>query len=402
MASTLEDVRADVGAWLQDEWDPDRSLLEWRDRLVGSGWGRPTWPTSWFGRGLPGATESVVAAEFRRVGAVGVAPGPGSGLAGPTLLEHGSDGMKARFLRPLLTGEERWCQLFSEPGSGSDLASLAARADRDGDGWVVNGQKVWNSGADRADYGMLLARTSPNAPKHHGITYFALDMHQPGVEVRPLRQMNGHASFNEVFLTDARVSAADVVGEVDSGWSVALSTLAHERRLNTIAGFSVPTAAVGRAANEARIEADITLAPYRWYAQRTGRTDLLIEMAREFERAADPIVRQRIAEVLTLARCAHWTAERARAARAAGRAPGPEGSLGKLHGSLIARIAAQTHGMIAGAAATLAGDDAVRQGLIAEVLVSVPAISIAGGTDEIQRNIVAERVLGLPREPAQS
>ena len=162
-------------------------------------------------------------------------------LAAPTLLAHGSDVVKAKYLRPTLTGAITWCQLFSEPGSGSDLASLSTRADRDGDELVVSGQKVWNTAAHQADYGILLVRTRRDVPKHEGITYVVVDMHQPGIEVRPLRQMNGYSSFNEVFLTEARVPLADVVGEIDRGWTVALTTLSHERRLATANRVGVAT-----------------------------------------------------------------------------------------------------------------------------------------------------------------
>ena len=199
-------VRAEVAAWLAAEWDPDRPLRDWRRRLVASGWAAPTWPVEWHGRGLPAWADAVVADELAAAGAVGPAVGSGTTLAAPTLLAHASDELKRALLEPTLTGEATWCQLFSEPGSGSDLAGLSTRAVRDGDEWVVDGQKLWSTSAHHADYGMLLARTDWDVPKHAGITYFVLPMHQPGVEARPLRQMNGHASFNEVFLTAARAA----------------------------------------------------------------------------------------------------------------------------------------------------------------------------------------------------
>ena len=393
-----DSVRKDVLAWLDEHWDPELSLMEWREVLVDSGWGKPAWPLPWFGRGLPGSLESTVRDAFHEIGAVGVAPGSGAALVGPTILEHGSDEMKGRLLRPLLTGEHLWCQLFSEPDAGSDLAALTTRAERDGDGWVVNGQKVWNSGAHHAQYGMLLARTNVDVPKHAGITYFALDMDQPGVEVRPLVQMNGYSSFNEVFLENVRVSEADVIGRVGGGWSVAMTTLAHERRP---APKWAPRKqlAHGRCVDEARAETTEALSPYTWYRNRSGRVDLAIPLARELGRTDDPTVRQEIARLLTLEQCVRWTAERARESRALGRAPGPESSLNKLYASTVARTAARVHSLIAGPHATLSGPDAVFRGDIAEILVSVPGISIAGGTDEIQHNIIGERVLGLPKEP---
>ncbi len=217
---SLDDVQAEARAWIAEHWDPDLALRDWRIRLLESGWACPSWPVEWHGQGLAVAADAIVADELAALGAIGVPGGGGMGLAAPTILEHGSDDLKRRLLAPIVIGDDMWCQLFSEPGSGSDLAGLTTRAERDGDEWIVNGQKVWNTSAHHADFGMLVARTNWDVPKHAGISYFALPMHQPGVEVRPLRQMNGYASFNEVFLTDARVPAANVVGEVDGGWRV--------------------------------------------------------------------------------------------------------------------------------------------------------------------------------------
>ena len=399
----LDDVRDDVCAWLAEHWDPDRPLREWRDLLADSGWGCPTWPVDCYGRGLPPAAGAVVAEEFRRVGAVGPATGSGMSLAAPTILAHGSSGLQRRLLRPILTGEQTWCQLFSEPGNGSDLAGLTTRAVRDGDEWVVNGQKVWTTNAHRAAYGMLLARTDWDAPKHRGITWFALPMDQPGIEVRPLRQMNGYASFNEVFLTDARVSNELVVGEVNDGWAAALTTLAHERGLSTARWASVDGAPAGRCAREAAAEAAQYAKTYVWYPQRAGRADLVPVRAAATGAASDPVVRGEVAAVHALERASRWMADRHRAERARGlRPPGSEGSLAKLAASAIARTSARAHGRIAGPDGMLAGDSAPPPdgATVAEVLVSTPGASIAGGTDEIQRNIVGERMLGLPREPS--
>ncbi len=394
-----ESVRAEVRAWLEAHWDPSLALRDWRELLADSGWGCPSWPEAWYGKGLPVAMDRVVADEFRRIGAVGVAPGGGTALAAPTLLEHGSDELKRSLLRPILTGEHTWCQLFSEPGSGSDLAGLTTRAERDGSEFVINGQKVWNTSAHHAKYGMLLARTNWDVPKHRGITYFAFEMEQPGVTVRPLKQMNGYASFNEVFINDARASVAHVIGEIDHGWTVALATLAHERKLANLFDPE-PARGEGRALEEYREERAHVMEPYVWYPQRYGRVDLIVKRARETGRSADPVVRQEIARLLSLSRAASWTAERAKQARVLGRPPGPEGSIGKLCSSHIARAAADTHALISGADALLSGADGAEDGVVAEVLVSVPGQSIAGGTDEIQRNILAERQLGLPREPS--
>jgi alkylation response protein AidB-like acyl-CoA dehydrogenase len=396
--SEARSVRAEVQAWLAAEWDEDQPLREWRERLADSGWGCPTWPRAWFGRGLDRAQAAIVDEEFARVGAVGTATGAAMTLAAPTILEHGPDDLRARLLRPILTGEDRWCQLFSEPGNGSDLAGLATRAERDGDEWVVNGQKVWTTGAAKAAYGMLLARTDWDVPKHRGITYFALPMNQPGVEVRPLRQMNGYASFNEVFLTDARVPHANIVGAVGEGWRAAITTLAHERGLPTANMFGAPEAvdAGGRTRQEAAAEAADYFKTYIWYPQRAGRPDLVVSQAKG---RVDPVLRQHVAAVAALERAARWTATRNRQARVDGRPPGAEGSMGKLLGSDIARMSARVHAEIAGADALLAGPDSLLGGTIAEILVSVPGQSIAGGTDQIQRNIIGERGLGLPKEP---
>ena len=367
--------------------------------LCDSGWAVPHWPEQWMGKGLPAWSETLVSGCLREHGAVGLPMGVGMSLAAPTILEHGTDHLRARFLRATLTGELTWCQLFSEPGAGSDLAGLQARAVRDGDEWVVNGQKVWNTSAHHADYGILLARTDSSVPKHSGITYFVLPMRQPGVLVRPLAQMNHHSSFNEVFLTDARVPADWVVGETNKGWAVALATLAHERRFGNIVSRWRLEGVTGRAVTEAREEHDEHMETYKWYPQRAGRVDLVVpEMSRR-GLGNDAALRQDVARLLTMQRIAGWTAERARAARELGRPPGPEGSVGKLAMSAIARLAAHVHGRIAGAEGMLTGPGTAADGMVAEVLVSVPGQSIAGGTDEIQRNILGERMLGLPREP---
>jgi alkylation response protein AidB-like acyl-CoA dehydrogenase len=403
MTELTEDVlRAEVRNWVNSNWDPAMSLPAWRELLVEAGWAVPSWPERWYGKGLPAWTDDVVRSEIHRCRAVSTtATGP-SGLAAPTILEQGPDHMRERFLRPLLTGEEVWCQLFSEPSAGSDLAGLTTTAVLDGDEWVVNGQKVWNTSAHHADYGMLVARTDWDVPKHQGITYFVLPMRQPGIEVRPLRQMNYHASFNEVFMTDARVPKDWVVGEVGKGWTAALATLAHERRFSLFASIGTFDGVdPGRALDEAREEAAEIARVYAWYPQRAGRTDLVVEHAKAAAVEKDAVVRQEIARVIAMHRASEWTAERAKATRAIGRAPGPEGSIGKLALSNVARQAHKVHSLIAGSAGMLAGDERLSplEGVVAEILISVPGQSIAGGTDEIQKNIMAERYLGLPKEP---
>jgi len=394
------EVRAEVREWLAANWNPDMSLVEWRGRLADSGWGMPQWPKECYGRDLPHALVRAVEEEFANIGAVGVARSGVRLLAAATLLEHGSDSQKKKYLRRILTGEDTWCQFFSEPGSGSDLAGATTRADLKGDFWIVNGQKVWTTSAHHADHGLLLARTDWDAPKHDGLSYFVIDVRQPGVDVQPLKQMNGHASFNQVFFTDAKVPKENLVGKFNEGWKVAMTTLAHERRgADGLVSPSKRGTRVGKIHAEERAETEKANQPYKWYPQRAGRVDLIIERAKETGANQDPFVRQEIAKLMILAKSAEWTARRARAAQQQGRPQGPEGSLGKLAASHVARGCAHVHTLITGTEAMLTGEGSPRDGIIAEILVSVPAVSIAGGTDEIQRNIIAERVLGLPKEP---
>ncbi len=400
MAQTEGEVRDALSEWLRANWDPYCSLLEWRNKLVESGWGVADWPAEWFGRDLPLALMPIVSKEFQLAKAIGVANKGAGRLAAVTLLEHGSHDQKTRFLRRILTGEDVWCQLFSEPGSGSDLAGANTRAVLRGDHWLVNGQKVWTTSAHHADYGFLLARTNMDLPKHQGLSFFLMDMRQPGVEVKPLRQMNGHASFNEVFLTDAIIPKENLVLNEGDGWKIATTTLMYERR-NADSTLRGKKAHGGdeRIYREEAEEVRIANEPYTWYPQRAGRVDLVVQRARETGLDKDPVVRQEIAKLLCLNRCVEWTARRARTAQEQGRPPGPEGSLGKLASSVVARSANRVHTLISTGDAMLTGPDSPLGGVIAEVLVSTPAISIAGGTDEIQKNIISERVLGMPKEP---
>jgi alkylation response protein AidB-like acyl-CoA dehydrogenase len=396
---TPETVREAVRTWVRANWDPERSLVEWRQKLAVAGWAAPSWPRRWYGQDLPAWSDDVVRNELLTAGAVGTPIGSAVTLAAPTILAHGPDSLRDRFLLPIFTGEEAWCQLFSEPAAGSDLAGLITRAELDGEEWVIDGQKVWNTSAHHADFGMLMARTDWGVPKHQGLTYFILPMHQPGVEVRPLRQMNYHASFNEVFLSGARIPRSFVVGAVGDGWRAALTTLAFERRFGAIPPPRY-TGTHGRTVKEALEESEKHYQTYKWYPQRAGRVDLVVDRARTTGANSDPLVRQEIARLIRLHRVSGWTAQRAQTARALGRTPGPEGSIGKLATSLIASQAANVHSMIAGAQGLLTGPTSAMEGVIAEVLISVPAQSIAGGTDEIQRNILGEKALGLPREPS--
>ena len=397
---TEASLRAEARAWREANWNPDQSLVEWRNKLAQSGWGAPTWPNEWFGRGLAVGLGPVIEEEFQRIGAVSVARAGIGMLAAATLLEHGSRMIREKFLRRILTGEDVWCQLFSEPGSGSDLAGATTRADLHDGKWIINGQKVWTTSAHHAQYGLLLARSDWDGPKHQGLSYFVLDMDQPGVEVHPLRQMNGHASFNQVFFTDAEIAPEFMVGEPGDGWKVATTTLMHERRgADALRSWAKGSDRQGRIYQEERAEIATMMEPYKWYPQRAGRVDLVVARAQETGRNTDPVVRQEIAKLLVLSKAAEWTARRARTAQEQGRPQGPEGSLGKLVTSHVARAAARVHTLISGADAMLTGEDSPMDGVIAEILVSVPATSIAGGTDEIQRNIISERVLEMPKEP---
>lgn len=400
MSENLEaTVRAEVRAWLEANWDPSLSLLEWRNMLAESGWGMPVWPREWWGRGLPPGMTPVVEDEFARINAVGVAKSGVRLLVAATILEHGTKAHKERFLKRILTGEDTWCQLFSEPGSGSDLAGLTTRAVFEGNQWTINGQKVWSTSAHHANWGVLLARTDWDQTKHKGLSYFILDMTQPGVEARPLQQMNGHASFNEVFFSDATIPPDMMMSERGNGWAVAMTTLMHERRLaDSLRKWGTAVRGEGRIYDEEAEETATAMAPYTWYPQRAGRVDMVLDRAKETGKIDDPVVRQEVAKLLVMSKSAEWTARRARTAQELGRPQGPEGSLGKLASSHVARAARNVHTILSGTDSMLAGEDSPHDGLISEILLSVPATSIAGGTDEIQRNIISERVLKMPKE----
>jgi alkylation response protein AidB-like acyl-CoA dehydrogenase len=378
-------------SWYRAHWDPSLSLGTWWRLLADSGWGQPTWPADRFGRGLSGALAGAALAARRRVGAIGGPGGIATMLTGPTLLAHGTSEQLDRYLRGVVTGEDVWCQLFSEPSAGSDLASLSTRAERDGDRWVVNGQKVWTSGADIARYGLLVARTDPEAPKHRGLTYFLLDMRQPGVEVRPLRDLTGRAHFNEVFLTDAMVDASDVVGSVDDGWRVTLTTLASER-----ASLGARTDGGGGKLEIRGHELDV---PIREIVARSaaGVDDpvlklrgfgLLSHLAAERDVRHDAVVRHALAATYVRQQVAGLTARRGRAAP----------SVQKLALSANLHHLGRSALDVEGPYGTLAGADALLDGRAFEVMATAFTISIGGGTDQIQRNIVGERVLGLPKE----
>jgi len=298
---TTADVRAELEAWLEENWDPDLTVLQWWQRLYEDRWSSPAMPVEAGGRGYGRDLTSEVSTVLAEANVVGPPTGLGLMLAAPTIAVHGTPEQVDRYIPEILDGTVAWCQLFSEPGAGSDLAGLQAKAVRDGDEWIITGQKVWTSGGHMAQKGMLIARTDPEAPEHQGITYFAIDMDQPGVEVRPLREMTGQALFNEVFLDEARVPHDAVIGGLGAGWAVANTTLTVERASLGGGGkhpISVPPGPIsGRL--QKRV-GDFTDRANRGPDGEGGRgmgTDAMINLARAAGNADDLIVRQEIVKL---------------------------------------------------------------------------------------------------------
>ncbi len=400
-ATSLDALRQEVQDWLAQNWDPDLTVREWWKRLADAGWQFPTWPAGLGGRGLSASEGRVVAAEIAEAGALGPPFSLGQVMGGPVVLQQGSDEQRARLVPPLAAGAEAWCQFFSEPEAGSDLAGLRTTAERDGDEWVVNGQKVWTSGALSAVRGMLVARTNWDAPKHRGLSYFIIDVDQPGIEVRPLRQMNGQAHFNEVFFTDARVADADLIGGEGQGWAAAVATLAFERSglSNRVPGQVVALPGEKRGALDRRAGDVVDEPGDTGLGTRAFRSSSEIAaLADERDRLDDPVLRQQLIELRTLGRVSNWSAQRAREAARAGQSPGSAANVAKLMGSHIGRAAQHLAPRTLGAEGMLAGDDAPAGGQVTDMVLSVPSSAIAGGTDEIQRNIIGERGLGLPKD----
>jgi alkylation response protein AidB-like acyl-CoA dehydrogenase len=394
-SEAYEAAREDALSWLSANWDPALTVRAWWARLADSGWGFPTWPEQWFGKGLSADAAAGVRSAFPDVGALPPPTGLGQNLGGPMMLLHASEEQKARFLPALVRGEEYWCQFFSEPGSGSDLASAQTRAVRDGDIWHVDGQKVWTSGAQYADRGMLLARTNRDVPKHQGLSFFVIDVQQPAIEVRPLHQMNGEHHFNEVFFTDARIDDDRIIGEENNGWSVAITVLMYER-------FSSALASVDPGTKAGQLDELAGPAAARVAAMRnTGRSsvsDLVLEVAKKLGETHDPVLRQRLAGLWAKETTNNYLV-RAGQAVSAGRRPSGQGSLTKLARSQLAQAGREVGLSVLGAQGMLNGPETPGGGEIQYLALSSPSRSIAGGTDEIQRGIVGERVLGLPKEP---
>ncbi len=349
--------------------DYRRRCHAWQKLLFDSGWAGLTWPTQFGGRGLGAAQQIVFGQELAKYDATSGFLTAAQALVGPTLMQHGSPEQQQRYLAPLLSGEESWCQLFSEPGAGSDLAALATKAVLDGDHWVVNGQKVWTSSAQHADFGILIARTDPDVPKHEGLTFFIVDMRSAGIEVRPLIQAQGVAHFNEVFFSDLHIPVTNLVGEVGDGWKVARTTLRSESSM--ISG-------AGQATNYAAVLST---------ARRLGRTD-------------DAVLRQELAKVWTNEQVLKWMSWRTQTAVMTGRRELA------LHGSLLKNFFTRSLAHRVNLAVELQGpegmlfQDAEGEGFWQYQCLNQFASRIGGGTEEVHRNNLGEQALGLPREPA--
>ncbi len=347
---------------------------EWRNTVFDAGFGWITGPEQYGGRGLTSEYQRAyneTAAQYRTPDESPFVIG--LGMVAPTILAHGIEEVKQRYLRALWRGEIIGCQLFSEPVAGSDLAGIQTRAERDGDEWVVTGQKVWTSGAQFSDIGEIITRTSPDKPKHKGMTMFVIDMHAPGVDVRPLRQMTGGASFNEVFLNEVRIPDTHRLGDVDEGWGVALTTLMNER-------MAIGAGGGGGGSN------------------RDGQFTRFVQMAQHFGLAEDAVVRQRLVNFYVHAQAARLSNLRAVSKIKAGQTPGPELSIAKLASTNNMQRAAALVGELLGPRLVA---DSGEWGTYAwaEMVLGVPGGRIAGGSDEVMHNILGERVLGLPKEP---
>ncbi|MBS1837674.1 MAG: acyl-CoA dehydrogenase family protein [Actinobacteria bacterium] len=363
-ATSLSDLRTFRSRTEEEDEANLDEARRWQRTKAEDGWAAPSWPAELGGRGLSPMLAGVFAAEEAAYDVAGRMFSVGTDMVGPTIMEWGTVDQQRHHLPRILRADDIWCQLFSEPGAGSDLAGLSTRAVRDGGEWVVSGQKVWTTAAHYADLGFLLARTDPTVPKHRGITAMAIDMRAPGVEVRPLRQIDGTIHFNEVFLDEVRVPVESTIGPVGQGWAVALSMLTNER------------ASIGGG---------------------TGYSfEQLVQLARENGRTDDPTIRQRLADMFTRDEILRYLGYRVRTASASGRPPGPESSVMKLAVSARYEIGGDLVIELEGPAGTLTGGDAPHGGRFQDLFMGQWAPRIGGGTDQVQRNIIGERVLGLP------
>jgi alkylation response protein AidB-like acyl-CoA dehydrogenase len=380
----IESIRTEVRTWLEANWNPawrteaqsGPNRVAWLTRVVEAGWAAPQWPKEWFGREYDDARGRVVREEFARVGAFGTGQDR-TNLWINTLLAFATEPLKKKLIPGLMRGEIEMCLLYSEPGAGSDLAGVRTRAEKVGDEWVVNGQKVWTSGAATADYGMLIARTDWDVPKHKGLSFFFLPMKQEGVEVRPLRQVTNESHFNEVFITDARAPADNLLAREGEGWKVLVTALAYERSM------------MGEAARGPRSGVAV---------ERAKGEDELIALAREAGRLDDPTIRQRLAQVIAWRKLNDLNSLRAKAELTQGTSSSIM-SLGKLAMSRILHESARLRTDLLGAESLLEGADHPRAEDANFLSLNAYFTSIGGGTDQVQRNIIGERVLGLAKEP---
>ncbi len=384
----MSDLATEVSGFVAAHWRNDMSLRSWWALLADAGLAKPTWPIGYGGRGLSKQDANVVGEALALAGVISPAMGGvGSGLAAPTILDVGTDSQIAKYVRAIADGTESWVQLWSEPGAGSDLPSLSASAVVDGDEWVISGQKVWNSSADVADRAMLLARTTPGSTGHAGITYFILDMHQTGVDVRPLIDMVRESHFNEVFLTDVRVSTADVLGNVGDGWSVVHTTLGHERKSVTSRGArnAINVQSGGVAGNLDRTVGELVAMVRNKPAANDRKFALpwrtMLDLARIHGCNSDPVIRQQLVGYYTMNNLFRWSGQRWHP------------SITKLWNTQVCQASRELSLNIVGANGMLLNE-------VSNAALRSPGARIGGGTDEIQRNTLGERALGLPREPS--
>jgi alkylation response protein AidB-like acyl-CoA dehydrogenase len=422
-----DELLSELRSWLEQNWDPDLTVGDWWERLGLAGWSAPGLPDIAYGKGIPRTDAVAVANEISAFGALGAPAGLGLLLASPTIATHGTQEQIDLYVRDIVTGQKAWCQLFSEPQAGSDLAGLQTRAVKDGDEWIINGQKVWTSGGQYADLGMLLARTDVDVPKHQGISYFAFEMLQDGVDVRPLKEMTGHALFNEVFITDARVADSALIGGLNHGWAAANTTLMNERAglgsgggNSAGGGLAQPGTVMG--ALPKRV-GDFVQKPSNGKAKRRGGAaggaltamrggaSMLIGLAHQNKVNTDAGIRQDLARLYTLGELGRFNGLRMKAVKeAGGDIPGMP-NISKLSMSMIVRLTRDVGLRIAGPAGMLhaynADDKASLAqatgdpfaGGVTEMALFAQAPPIYGGTDQVQKNIIGERVLGLPKEP---
>lgn len=400
--AAIDDIRDEFQSWLSEHWNPELTVRQWWALMAGAGWQFPHWPEGLGGRGLTQAQSRAVSAELVDVGAIGPPFSLGQVMGGPVVLQNGNDEQRSRLVPPLAYGTESWCQFFSEPEAGSDLAGLRTTAERDGEEWIINGQKVWTSGALDAAKGMLVARSNWDAPKHRGLSYFIIDVDQPGIEIRPLKQMSGGSHFNEVFFSEARVPHENLIGGEGDGWASAVSTLAFERQGLSSRVPGLPVVRPGEKAGQLdRATGEVARAPEDSGigAGRTLRSaGSMSRLAAEFDRDGEPDIREDITRLKTMNLTAGWSAQRAREAAKAGQQPGPFANMAKLSGSHISRLARDLGPRSIGAYGMLSGPDSPHNGIVSDMVTGQPSASIAGGTDEVQRNIISERGLGLPKD----